>query len=229
MQNVKKVLENIEKFNNTTKLNKVMPGGDIIYEPLINSKSKKSSGTRNYGYMIFSKEEYEPALDKLKQCQRKHRYYYYEQLAKDNAKNVIFVMFNPSTACPNCDDPTIRNCRTLVENTYGSMEIINIYSQRNPNVKEIVKDDNEENLNFIKAFLGNRRGSDIVVAWGYGKKKEYKAQVEAVEKLLEDFNKYKIIVKEEVIREIQNLDRHPAPTSWTVFKGFEHSAKLAKY
>ena len=38
MQNVKKVLENIEKFNNTTKLNKVKPGGDIIYEPLINSK-----------------------------------------------------------------------------------------------------------------------------------------------------------------------------------------------
>lgn len=229
MQNVKKVLENIEKFNNTTKLNKVMPGGDIIYEPLINSKSKKSSGTRNYGYMIFSKEEYEPALDKLKQCQRKHRYYYYEQLAKDNAKNVIFVMFNPSTACPNCDDPTIRNCRTLVENTYGSMEIINIYSQRNPNVKEIAKDDNEENLNFIKAFLDIRRGSDIVVAWGYGKKKKYKAQVEAVEKLLEDFNKYKIIVKEEVIKDIQNLDRHPASTSWANFNGFEHSAELAKY
>lgn len=58
---------------------------------------------------------------------------------------------------------------------------------------------------------------------------EYKAQVEAVEKLLDDFNKYKIIVKEEVIREIQNLDRHPAPTSWAVFNGFEHSAELAKY
>ena len=38
-----------------------------------------------------------------------------------------------------------------------------------------------------------------------GKEKEYKTQVEAVEKLLEDFNKYKIIVKEEVIKEIQNL------------------------
>lgn len=58
---------------------------------------------------------------------------------------------------------------------------------------------------------------------------EYKTQVEAVEKLLEDFNKYKIIVKEEVIREIQNLDRHPAPTSWVVFNGFEHLAELAKY
>lgn len=58
---------------------------------------------------------------------------------------------------------------------------------------------------------------------------EYKTQVEVVEKLLEDFNKYKIIVKEEVIREIQNLDRHPAPTSWAVFNGFEHSAELAKY
>ena len=58
---------------------------------------------------------------------------------------------------------------------------------------------------------------------------EYKTQVEVVEKLLEDFNKYKIIVKEEVIREIQNLDRHPAPTSWAVFNGFGHSAELAKY
>ena len=174
MQNVKKVLENIEKFRNSDELHEVKFEDDIIYAPLNFKES-------NYGFMIFSKEEYEPALDKLKQCQRKHRYYYYEQLAKDNAKNVIFVMFNPSTACPNCDDPTIRNCRTLVENTYGSMEIINIYSQRNPNVKEIVKDDNEENLNFIKSFLDNSRGSDIVVAWGYGKEKEYKAQVEAVE------------------------------------------------
>ena len=193
MQNVKKVLENIEKFRNSDELHEVKFEDDIIYAPLNFKES-------NYGFMIFSKEEYEPALDKLKQCQRKHRYYYYEQLAKDNARNVIFVMFNPSTACPNCDDPTIRNCRTLVENTYGSMEIINIYSQRNPNVKEIAKDDNEENLNFIKSFLDNRRGSDIVVAWGYGKKKKYKAQVEAVEKLLDDFNKYKIIVKEEVIK-----------------------------
>lgn len=142
----------------------------------------------------------------------------------------VYIRFgNLLLVCPNCDDPTIRNCRTLVENTYVSMEIINIYSQRNPNVKEIAKDDNEENWNFIKAFLDNRRGSDIVVAWGYGKEKEYKAQVEAVEKLLEDFNKYKIIVKEEVIKDIQNLDRHPAPTSWAVFNGFEHSAKLAKY
>lgn len=62
---------------------------------------------------------------------------------------------------------------------------------------------------------------------------KYKAQVEAVEKLLDDFNKYKIIVKEEVIKkrikEIQNLDRPPAPTSWAVFNGFGHSAELAKY
>lgn len=226
MQNVKKVLENIEKFRNSDELHEVKFEDDIIYAPLNFKES-------NYGFMIFSKEEYEPALDKLKQCQRKHRYYYYEQLAKDNAKNVIFVMFNPSTACPNCDDPTIRNCRTLVENTYGSMEIINIYSQRNPNVKEIAKDNNEENLNFIKAFLDNRRGSDIVVAWGYGKKKKYKDQVEAVENLLEDFNKYKIIVNKDAIKkrikEIQNLDRHPAPTSWAVFNGFGYSAELAKY
>ena len=226
MQNVKKVLENIEKFRNSDELHEVKFEDDIIYAPLNFKKS-------NYGFMIFSKEEYEPALDKLKQCQRKHRYYYYEQLAKDNAKNVIFVMFNPSTACPNCDDPTIRNCRTLVENTYGSMEIINIYSQRNPNVKEIAKDNNEENLNFIKAFLDNRRDSDIVVAWGYGKKKKYKDQVEAVENLLEDFNKYKIIVNKDAIKkrikEIQNLDRHPAPTSWAVFNGFGYSAELAKY
>ena len=46
-------------------------------------------------------------------------------------------------------------------------------------------------------------------------------------------HKNKIIVKEEVIKkrikEIQNLDRHPAPTSWAVFNGFGHSAELVKY
>ena len=62
---------------------------------------------------------------------------------------------------------------------------------------------------------------------------EYKTQVEAVEKLLEDFNKYKIIVNKDaikkIIKEFQNLDRPPAPTSWAVFNGFGHSAELAKY
>ena len=77
MQNVKKVLENIEKFKNSDELHEVKFEDDIIYAPLNFKES-------NYGFMIFSKEEYEPALDKLKQCQRKHRYYYYEQLAKDN-------------------------------------------------------------------------------------------------------------------------------------------------
>ena len=60
MQNVKKVLENIEKFKNSDELHDVKFEDDIIYTPLNFKES-------NYGFMIFSKEEYEPALDKLKQ------------------------------------------------------------------------------------------------------------------------------------------------------------------
>ena len=220
MTNFENVVKKINYFQ-TNKLKKDEPEDGLIYTPL-NYKE------HNYGFMIFSEEKYESKIEKLKDCQYRNRYYYYEKF-KNEGKNIIFIMFNPSSACPNYDDPTIRNCRKLVEDKYGSMEIINIFSQRNPNVKKIAKDKNKENLEFIEEFLKNRKGTEVVIAWGYGKEKDYIEKVGEVKKLLNDFTKLKITIKKEALEEIQNYGRHPAPPAWSIFNGFENAAQLVKY
>lgn len=220
MTNFENVVKKINYFQ-TNELKKDEPENGLIYAPL-NYKE------HNYGFMIFSEEKYESKIERLKDCQYRNRYYYYEKF-KNEGKNIIFIMFNPSSACPNSDDPTIRNCRKLVEDKYGSMEIINIFSQRNPNVKKIAKDKNKENLEFIEEFLKNRKGTEVVIAWGYGKEKDYIEKVGEVKKLLNDFTKLKITIKKEALEEIQNYGRHPAPPAWSIFNGFENAAQLVKY
>lgn len=220
MTNFEDVINNINNFQ-TNELEKEKPIDSLIYTPL-NYKE------HNYGFMIFSEEEYEPKIEKLKDCQYKNRYYYYEKF-KNEGKNIIFVMFNPSSACPNSDDPTIRNCRKLIEDKYGSMEIINIFSERNPDVKSISGDDNSKNLEFIDKFLKARKGTEVVVAWGYGKEKDYTEKINKVKDLLKGFTKLKITIKKEALEEIQNYGRHPAPPAWSIFNGFENAAQLVKY
>ena len=139
-------------------------------------------------------------------------------------------MFNPSSACPTKDDPTIKNCRILAEkHQYGSMEIINIFSERNPNAKEIQTTNNTLNFKFIKLFLNNRKDTDIVIAWGYGKEKEYKEQIDKTKDLLKNNDKYKITVNVDAFKSIKDLDRHPAPSCWSAFNGFKNAAELTKY
>lgn len=220
MTNFENVINEINDFQ-TNELKKDEPKDGLIYAPL-NYKE------HNYGFMIFSEEKYESKIERLKDCQYKNRYYYYEKF-KCEGKNIIFIMFNPSSACPNSDDPTIRNCRKLVEDKYGSMEIINIFSERNPDVKSINCDDNSKNLKFINEFLKNRKGTEVVLAWGYGKKKDYATRIEKIENLLNDFTKLKITIKKEALEEIQNYDRHPTPPAWSIFNGFENAAQLVKY
>jgi len=221
MENLKQVIKNIEMFKQENTLDEAKIIDKLVYAPL-NFKG-------NYGFMVFSQEIYSPFIKNLGKYQYKHRYYYYEKFDNKNDKEVIFVMFNPSSACPDKDDPTIKNCRILAEQKYNSMEIINIFSERNPNVKDINTEDNSANYNFLKEFLTDRKNVDVVIAWGYGKEKAYKAQIEIVEKLLVNNHKYKITVKETVLKKIKDCDRHPAPTCWSQFDGFKNAAELTKY
>lgn len=221
--NLENMLEDIEKFKQPNTLKKTKNQEGFIYDPLIYNN-------HNYGFMVFSEEKYKKYLKKLYDYQYKHRYYYYEKIDNQNDKNVVFVMFNPSYACPIKDDPTIRNCRILAKKyQYGSMEIINIFSERNPEVEEIDTNNNSENKQFIELFLKNRKNLDIVLAWGYGKEKEYKKQIDQIKNLLNNNNKYKITINEEAFKSIKNLDRHPAPSCWSAFNGFENAAELTKY
>lgn len=165
------------------------------------------------GFMALSKD-------------KKHRYYYYEDFENGISKNVIFIMFNPSTVSVDKDDPTIRNCRIIAQKTYGSMEIINIFSERNPKVTTLNSEDNKVNMNFITEFLNNRENVDVVIAWGYGKEEKFGEIIAQVESLLQNNPKYKITVKKKVLSDIATKDRHPAPNAWSHLGGFKNSAEL---
>lgn len=82
---------------------------------------------------------------------------------------VGWIMFNPSTANADTDDPTIRKCMGFSARA-GAFELVvaNLFSWRAPNPKEVLAhlDDAcpSENLDAIDYVL---RGSDIIVcAWG---------------------------------------------------------------
>lgn len=229
MEDLKNVIENINKFRQENSLLQLTKKDKFIYAPLEKFKGVK------YGFTVFSEEEYEPRIESLNNYQYKYRYYYYEKFDNekfDNEKNeeVIFVMFNPSSACPDKDDPTIKNCRELAKTKYCCMEIINILSERNPKVKDIQNINDTTNYNFIEELLDNRKYVDVIIAWGYGKEKKYKSQIEMIENLLSNNKKYKITVTYDALKKIKNYDRHPAPTAWSTFGGFNtKTTELTEY
>lgn len=78
VMNLKKMLDNIKKFKKFRELKKNISEDGLIYTPLEFAE---------YGFAMFSQEKYESELEKLKECQFKHRYYYYENLSNENKKN----------------------------------------------------------------------------------------------------------------------------------------------
>lgn len=217
MKNLDLVLTNIEKFKQTNTLTEAYNTDGCIFEPL---KYKNN----NYGFMLVSEEKYETAVDELGSYQQKHRFYYYEKF-KDGGNNVVIIMFNPSKANPFKDDPTIKNCRKIIEEKYSSMEIINIFSERNPKVKEIDTQNNSENMEFIEKFLNNREQVDVILAWGYGKEKKYKKEIDEVVNLLNKNNKYIISLKKDTINSNQKKGLHPFSIN---FCGGYLAVKLSK-
>ena len=217
VMNLKKMLDNIKKFKKFRELKKNISEDGLIYTPLEFAE---------YGFAMFSQEKYESELEKLKECQFKHRYYYYENLSnennKTNSKEIIFIMFNPSSACPHKDDPTIKNCRILAKNNqYISMEIINIFSERNPNIKNLKGDNNSLNIRFIAELLKSRTKSDIVLAWG---NKKIPEEIRSCILNLQSKNKNILIItysKPKVKIQI----RHPGNQGWSRLGGF-NTAKL---
>lgn len=230
MEHLENVIANIKNFKQENSLLELTIKDKFTYAPLKNFEGVK------YGFAVFSEEEYEPHIESLNKYQYKHRYYHYEQFEPGNNKanndEVIFVMFNPSSACPDKDDPTIKNCRELAKTKYCCMEIINIFSERIPNVKDIQTEDitTTKNYSFIKELLKQRKSVDVIIAWGYGKEKKYKSQIEMIENLLSNNKKYKITVTYDALKKIKNYDRHPAPTAWSTFGGFNtKTTELTEY
>ena len=126
------------------KIDKKLIGEAFSIEPL---------GFVDRGLLVFSQKEYSKRLEKLGKYQNKYRYYYFEDFQNNKEHSVIVIMFNPSSANVENDDPTIKNCRDLLKNKYSKMEIINIFAERNPDAKKISIDGKSYNISFIESFL----------------------------------------------------------------------------
>lgn len=143
---------------------------DFIVEPLLKD---------NNGFMNFSNNKYysdktdkfsKIAQKHFKKFSQRHRFYIYNKLNNNNNKiNIIFILYNPSYATPEVNDPTINNCIYLAQKDgrFSNVEILNLYSERNPIIKNLIGANNKENINFISKLLEKRRkDSVIVLAWG---------------------------------------------------------------
>ncbi len=227
MMDVKKVVKKIVDYKQqNSHLKEVTLDNEVVYAPFPKDKKKN-----NYGFMVFSEEETEIKSD----CKYKHRYYYYEEFNKKNGKNIIFIMLNPSTACPHKDDPTIRNCRTLAEKKYKSMEIINLFSERRSKKGKFTDDVFDINLDFIEEFLTpsryeNPAEQEVVIAWGYAIDTDYPIRINNIMEKLEDFAKMKITIRRKALIKAQKLARHPNQPFWKGFGDeFVNIAKFTKY
>jgi hypothetical protein len=214
----KKSIEDFEKGD----IYKILPKDE-------NGKNKIVPLKYALGFMVLSKESYDPQLKSLGETyQNKHRYYYYEKLNDKSTKSALFIMFNPSNANPEKDDPTIKNCRKLVQDEYKSMEIINLFSERNPKVKEIDNDingeTNELNNEFIKTLLKERQNANghIILAWG-----AKKVLNEDLFEILRKFeHKYKLGVKDKNQAKYnfrKDIFRHPDNRAWCKCGGINNA------
>lgn len=215
-----------------------------MVKEIIEYESGKNINSKDYvfkdiifgegGFMVFSDAKYDENTAEYKklgkECPYKERYYYYEKLPNKHKSSIIFILFNPSKANPQGRDDTIQNCYDLVKDKdkYGYMEVLNVFSSRNPVVDKkflLNEFDNTKNINFIREFLTSRKGCDIVLGWGYGKEKDYKNILDRLINIIDNnkLNKYYIglNLNEALKAELEQKPRHPGNQSWSMFGGFK--------
>jgi hypothetical protein len=85
-------------------------------------------------------------------------------------KRMAWIMFNPSTADAEMDDPTIRRCMGFAKREgYGGIEVINLYALRCTKPKHLLDHPDPEgpdNRAHWDAVLSHDRIGMIVAAWG---------------------------------------------------------------
>ncbi|MUV36981.1 hypothetical protein JNUCC1_00787 [Lentibacillus sp. JNUCC-1] len=104
---------------------------------------------------------------------------------------VTFVMFNPTLEDENEADQTLRRCVSFARDWgYGSMIIVNLFSQVTPDPSEIEPQTLEEKITNMKAIRKAVMQSEkVVFAWGEKGSKNNKV-VEEVLALVEDEKRF---------------------------------------
>ena len=88
----------------------------------------------------------------------------------DNKPRVLFIMLNPSTADAEKDDPTIRRCIGFAKDWgYGGIYVVNLFSLRATNPKDLLKAPFVVGVENEKWFKRMSALAHLVVcAWGNG-------------------------------------------------------------
>jgi len=101
---------------------------------------------------------------------------------------ILFVMMNPSTADPTCDDPSVAKCRRMaVRWGFGSMYVGNTFAYRatDQNMLATIDDpigpDNDKHLCAMAA-----ESARVIFAYGKPKTKSLKARGSAVAQMLRE-------------------------------------------
>lgn len=224
MKQIQSLYEIIIKIRNNYNSNNVT-FKELLNDIKSNDFFKLLPLKENNGYMIFdSTQNYQ------------HRYYAYYDLRKnknDNENLLTFIMYNPSTADTEKEDSTIKNCKCVAQKyKYNAIEILNLYSFINSKPTNKDTNNNEINEIFIKEFIDKKENVDIVIAWGFGKEKNFDScYIENIKNLIlkkESFNKYIVNVKNNKINELKNKNLHPANSTWSLFGGCQKAAMLKK-
>jgi len=86
----------------------------------------------------------------------------------EDAKEVVYVMLNPSTADGDQDDPTIRKCVGFAHRWgFGAIKVVNLFAFRATQPKDMLAAEDPvgvaNTVHLVKAFT---QASMVVCAWG---------------------------------------------------------------
>jgi len=99
------------------------------------------------------------------------RYVLGEIFDSEKPKALVCIGINPSTAIPECLDPTLNKVRKYAkENGYGAWYMLNIYPQRSTDPDGMDAGFNKEihvkNITHIQELMNRLPSADIWCAWG---------------------------------------------------------------
>lgn len=100
-----------------------------------------------------------------------YRYTLFRRFDFEPVRRVLFVMYNPSTADADIDDPTIRRCISFTKKFgFNAMEVINLYAYRSTDPKKLSEVEDPfgpKNLNHIHSSA--QKANIVICAWGNNK------------------------------------------------------------
>ena len=124
------------------------------------------------------------------------------QITNPNGKTLLCFGINPSTACPECLDNTIRKVVNIGKhNGYENGIMLNVYPQRatNPNDMSFECDENLVKLNesHIKQIVEKYNNADVLLAYGnlISKRRYLKVCLDKIINLLKENGKSIKVIK----------------------------------